>query len=328
MLKRINLWYCLPPFFILCIFVATLSLVHSQNRSRQNPTFEDQLAELKTNQEIVEMVKMGPIAGRVLALSTETLHESFLKLATYDDDQYGSPGYTTNVYGEMTEIQELLSNRRVIKILQEFEKLPLDQAKIKAKELHKIALDSLSQVIDEALVAYTKFPTAESYGVIRPNELFMAMTSVLLSASLGDIPFVLHRIEEWERMVAIAKNKILSNEKSYPLNFAEGYSQCVFLDPTSFVTMLMFATERKGSIPEIVKNKVAEYETFDIPIVAWNAERTYYDDLKYHGGGSTISLENMLMDFRVYNLRKGAEEWNRSNQELIQFLKKAMASTN
>lgn len=321
MFKQINLWYCIPPFLIFCVFVATLSLVHSQNTSsKKNP--EEELAEIKANAEMLENVQMWPTAQRVLLLSTETLEESFRKLAAYDDGQYFEPGYETQRMGENTNMQILLSNRRVLKILQDFEKLPLDQAKTKAKELHKIALNSLSKVLD---VEFEPYSSEKRYGVVRLNEQFMAMTSVLLSASLGDIPFVIQRIEEWELIITKVREKL--SKKNYPPRLAENFSQHYFLDPTSFVSILMFATERKGTLPEILKNKVSKYRAVNIPLVAWNADKTYYDGLKYQGqGGGNFSLENTQMVFRVYNLPTGNEEYNRQNKELIQSLKEVMAS--
>jgi len=166
-------------------------------------------------------------------------------------------------------------------------------------------------------------------GTLRKDEQFMAMTSVLLSASLGDIPFVMQRIEEWEQMITKIREKFQSDIKIYPLYF-EPLLQYHFLDPTSFVSILMFAQERSGKgIPENVKNKIAETycQIADVPLVAWHANKTYYDDL-WHRGGGNFSWENTYIVFRVYTLHGGTEERIGASQELVQFVKETLASMN
>ena len=343
MFKRINLWYCFPPFLILCVFVAALSFVHSQNGSSQKivarigspdgqvielneEEYATFLAEQKATEEMYEAMRMEPIARRILLLSTETLDESFLKLATYDDGQYFEPGYMTQRSDENTDMQTLLSNRRVIKILQEFERLPLDQAKIKAKELHKIALDNLYRAIDADL----------NFLVLELNEFehakFMATTSVLLSASLGDIPFLMQRIEEWEQMIAEMRKRIQADESIYPPDVVEAYSpnSFFFFDPTCFVSILMFAVERSGNIPETVKNKIAEADCriVDIPLVAWNANKTYYDDLRHRETGDTISWETTQTFFRVYNFPIGNELYRQQSKKFLRSLQETIESMN
>jgi len=304
-----------PPFFLLCVFVAALSWVHSQNPNQPGlaKVLEAQLAEAKAAANMHETLQMLPTVSRVLALSTETLDESFRKLATYGDGQYFEPGYMTNVAGINTTFHELLSNRRVIKVLHEFEKLPLEQAKVKAEEFHKIALNSFSKAIDVEVAAYSP---DKKYGSFRQNEQFMLMTSVILSASLGDIPTVTHRIKEWEQIITRVEEKMI--QKNFPPNLAETLSQYYFLDPTSFVSILMFALERKGQVPDVAKNKIAEMNNctiVTIPIVAWNAGKTYYDDLRQRGNVS-ISWEDTQMFIRVYELLGGTDGRNRKNQEL------------
>ena len=323
MFKRISLWYSVPPLLVLCVFAATFSFVHSQNTSRPTPAnvAAAKIADIKNNAAITESFQMLPTSQRVLLLSTETLDESFQKLAAYDDGQYFEPGYMTQSASENTNMQVLLSNRRVLKILQEFEKLPLDQAKNKALELHKIALSSLSKVLD---VEFEPYSSGKMYGVVRPNEQFMVMTSVLLSASLGDMPFVMQRIDEWELIITKVKEKLI--KKNYPLGQASKFSQHYFLDPTSFVSILMFAAERRGTIPEAMKSNVSQYKTVDIPLVAWSAYKTHYD--AQGRGGGNFSLENTQIVFRVYDLPSGTEEYDRQNEEIIQSLKEIMLSTN
>ena len=324
MFKRISLWYSVPPLLILCVFAATFSFVHSQNANRPTPAdvAAAKIADIKNNAAITESFQMLPTSQRVLLLSTETLDESFQKLAAYDDGQFFEPGYMTQSASENTNMQVLLSNRRVLKILQEFEKLPLDQAKNKALELHKIALSSLSKILD---VEHEPYSPEKVYGVIRPNELFMVMTSVLLSASLGDVPFVMQRIDEWELIITKVEEKMI--KKNYPPNHASRFSQCYFLDPTSFASMLMFAAERKGTVPETMKNKVSKCKVVDVPLVAWNAAETYHGNLKYQGG-ENFSSENTQFVFRVYNLPTGTDEYDRLNGEIIQSLKEELLPTN
>ena len=330
MFKRINFRYCVP-LLLFSVFAVALSLVHSQNVSRQTRVrvvdySEEQLANLMANFEVQETIQMLPTAQRVLLLSTETLDESFRKLATYDDGQYFEPGYTTNVWGEIPTIHELLSNRRVIKVLQEFEKLPSDQAKIKAEEFHRIAMKAISDALDKASFGVLSYENEDHYGILRQDELFMALTSLLLSASLGDIPFVMERIEDWEHTIA---NKFQSDEKRYNPKLMKAILDSGYHspDPVSLVSIMVFALERKGNVPEIVNKKITETDckTTSIPLVKWNADRTYYDVLK-HQGNLPMSWEDTLMFFRVFSLQRGDEERDRTNQDIIHFLKETMAS--
>ena len=313
----------IPLLFLLifCVFVVMYSLVHSQNGNRQNLSVqvtplpgiqvtqrtEAEIAEIKATQEMDEAIQMAPTASRVLSLSTETLEESFLKLATYDDGQYFQPGYIPPDDFECIDMQVLLSNRRVIKILQDFEKLPLDQAKTKAKGLHKIAMDYFYMVVENGLDQYEKYSFIEHTDDLK-HVNFMATTSLLLSASLGDVPFLIQRIEEWEQTLEKLRKRILLNEKKYPPNTADAYlpysSHSSFFDPTGFVSILMFAVERSGNY---------------LPLHSeiWNANKTYYDDLRHREGGN-LSWENTQMFFRIYNLPCKTELYNRQGKELFQ----------
>ena len=116
MFKKFKFRYGIALLLLLCVFVATLSWGYSQNTKfplvdrvlafvmsisldhAQNHTgqyvelTQDQLAESQATAEMNEALMMQPTVQRVLQLSTETLDESFRKLATYDDNQYGNPG--------------------------------------------------------------------------------------------------------------------------------------------------------------------------------------------------------------------------------------------
>ena len=138
---------------LLCVFAASLTWVYSQNSNlpfvdrviayvmsisldqAQNANLppvnqvveltEEEFAEFMANLQNENLAMHPEAAKRVLQLGTETLEASFRKLATYDDGQYSYPGYMTNRLGEETDLQKLLSNRRFMKVLQEFENLPL-----------------------------------------------------------------------------------------------------------------------------------------------------------------------------------------------------------
>ena len=339
---------------LLCVCAASLTWVYSQNASlplvnrviafvmsisldqAQNANLppanqivelsEDQFAEITANQQKYETLRMQPTVDRVARLGSETLDESFLKLGIYDDGQYFRPGYMTNVWGESTKMQTLFSNRRVIKVLQEFEKLPRTQAEAKAKEFHHFALNALSRVIDDELPLYAGIPQDAIWGVVNKDEQYMALTSLLLSASLGDTAFLLERIEEWEQLVVNVKETILSQPETYPSGFAEFYPQFYFPDATCFVSIVMFATERNGSLMQNAGDYVADCRVMDIPIAGWNANKTYFDELRH--GGTPASEEDTRSDFRIYRLRHGSEKDDRYNEELVQALKRAVMNAN
>lgn len=321
MSKRVYLRSSLPVLFILCVFVMSLSLVRSQNENGQNSEDQDAAFRkmLREHQESAIKDQMAPTVSRNKQLRKETLEESFRKLALYDDDQYGSPGYMTNVLGENTEIHELLSNRRVIKILQEFKKLPRNQARIKAKKYHQDALASLSKVLN---VEFEPYDPQKQYAIGRRNEIFMVMTSVLLSASLGDIPHLTQRIDEWKEMTTKAREQWI--QKNYPANLADDFSKHFFLDATSHVSLLMFVAQRNGILPDVLQKQVNGCQFVDVPLVAWDAPITYYDNRRF--GGASASLENIQMVFRVYNLSALTEEQKRKNDELIQSLTETVKS--
>jgi len=92
----------------------------------------------------------------------------------------------------------------------------------------------------------------------------------------------------------------------------------------------MFALERSGNIPEIVKYVTAEAgcEIRTIPLVAWNAAKTYYDNHFYHGGNIPVSLETTQVNFRIYALPVNTREGTRHANQLFQWLKETMASMN
>ena len=358
MLKRIKLWYCIPVLF-LCVLVATLSLVHSQYANitpvdrvlafvmslsinqAQNANLpsdvkltQEQYADIQATLDMAEMrenLQMQPIVQRVQQLSTETLDESFRKLATYDNGQYNEPGFMTQSVTEHTDMQRLLSNRRVIKVLQEFENLPFEQAKDKAEELHKIAMNHISRVINTKLDQYEKTREPLPHDNEHQHAKYMIMTSLLLSASLGDIPLVMRQIDELGQGPEDVRKRILANKTLYP----SGLKDCTlentpYFDTTSFVSILMFAVERSGTAPENVKRKIAEAscEIVDIPLVEWNADRTYYDELRY-GGNVSMTQDSVQIFFRIYNFSSSwiNEQTRNQNSKFFWSLHEIIAST-
>ena len=333
MFKRINFRYCVP-LVLFSVFAVTLSLVHSQNVNRQTRVrvvdySEEEIANIRANAEMQETIQMLPTAQRVLLLSTETLDESFRKLATYDDGQYFEPGYTTNRYSEDTTLKRLLSNRRVIKIMQEFEKLPLEQARAKAKELHQVARNNLARLLHGVLGEYQKSLGQESAKSTSDYEQakFMILTSLLLSASLGDVPLVIQQIDDWEQIPADIKKQAFA--VNYPQNLIEASSlqNSFYFDATSFVSILMFAMERKGPLPETIRNKVVDYKADSIPLVAWNANKTYFDDIS-HSGNDSFSWEDTQIFFTIYDFPVGSESSRKEGYDFFHALKDMVSSLN
>ena len=331
MFKRIHFRYCVP-LLLLCVFAVTLSLVHSQNVSRQTRVrvvdySEEEIANILANAEMQETIQMLPTAQRVLLLSTETLDESFRKLATYDDGQYFEPGYTTDVMFVETDLKTLLSNRRVIKIMQDYEKLPLEQARAKAKEFHQIAMNNISRVVNTELDEYEKTGEPLPIGNDDQHAKYMTLTSLLLTASLGDIPLVIQQMEAFGQGPADVKKRYL---KKRPADFVEAYSKLEysrFVDVSSLVSILMFAVEQNGTQPEIVKRRIAEADCRieDIPLVAWDAKKTYFDDIRLRGEG-LISWENTHLVFRVYSFSWLNESERLRNFEFYRSLEDTIAS--
>jgi len=340
---------------LLCVFAASLTWVYSQNASlpfvdrviayvmsismdnSQNANLppanqlieltEDQFDEFMANQQNENPPMHPVVAKRVLQLSSETLDESFRKLASYDDGQYVHPGYTTNVQFKENHLQRLLSNRRFIKVLQEFENLPPEQAKTKAEEFHRIAMNHYSTVTHALLDEYEKNPYPEA----NPDSYhlkFMILASLALTASLGDFPLVMQQIDEWGTGPADVRKRLLT---MYPMELLETCTleNTFFFDTSSFVSILMFAAERSGTMPENVKTIIneADCEIDDIPLVAWNADRTYYDDLRNFRNGS-ISGEDAQMVFRIYTFSRFNESQRQQNYEFFRTLQETIASLN
>ena len=223
------------------------------------------------------------IDDRIKLLKKQTLEESFVELL--EDQQYFYPGFQTEVVGVPRDIQKILSTRTFLKVFQQFDALPREQAIKKLNELSKEAIRNIEDV--SADIADKEDRRAVNY---------LLCTTMLLAAHVGEPKLLLNFMDDMRHSfdAAIQKVKVARPD----IEWSDRNSTRYFgpLEDEIFLTVLMYALKQANmEIP-------IDESTFirkTIPLCRWDAPLTYYDFSVWHGDAE-IDPKDVVKQFVVY----------------------------
>ena len=255
------------------------------------------------------------------SLKRQSLAETFADLL--NNQQYFYPGYHPEAEGAPREMEELLSSRGFLKVLQQFGELPKDQAvetiQVFREKAFKEFRDSLEQSISRAADPLLwESETVEP--IPTPNIMgakYMVCAVMLLSARIGEYKMLIDQIETMESLADSYVERVREYSPSEPGWDAISRS-IASLENDCILSIIMYALKQKESDEEIdvpLDQKI-------IPLFRWDADVTHYDVLVQRGLKS-IAPQDAVESFTVYAFRKNVEDqqW----QQVIATLKEKLS---
>ena len=263
------------------------------------------------------------IQERINLLKGQSLDESFMELL--EEQQYTSPSYLPpGGYFGREDVEMLLSARTFLKVLQEFEALPQEQATGKLYEYAEKALDAYN-----AGTGWTHY---------------MLCTAMLLVARAGEYELLLHMLDEMDRVL---DRHVDFNRERTPDPFL---SRAVIrgllgLDDSAVLTILMHALQQTGIDVELMcaleqagEGELASVfqQAFGVDFIPldvieikfvelcrWDAPLTHYDFANWHGEG-TIVPKDVVELFPVYmfSIALHAEDEGKERKFVLDILKR------
>jgi len=234
-------------------------------------------------------------------LQKETLDQSFDNLV--DNSQFNFAWFPTLFESRPTpsffRVEKLLISRRAIKVLQELADMPKSKRQEKCRELYERAFKSINN--------YSNGPQS----VFRSDGCYVqyqVALAVFATAESGDIKQLCKEYDELQSLQKMRKDNLtsfieyLKNQKQDPsLMVRAKFLERFYLPGGNFwLTTLMLAAERNGNqllLQRIHQKHKTELDRFgkldswDVPVVHWNAEIDWCDRQGSFSGKKSFSYK-------------------------------------
>ena len=224
------------------------------------------------------------IKDRIDMLRQKTLDETFEYLL--EDQQYFYPGYVPGGIGPM-DMQKLLSTLCFLKVVQEFDALPHEQAIEKLHEFCKQAITRFKTRMNSM-----RFEAELTYDdIMRRNEEFLASAppgnhylgppkymvcaSLFLAARMGEYELLVRLIDEIQDVVRKNTERLNNDGAVAHAGIIQLMISASALEYDAILTILMYALRQAGKNENIPFEWGIKQQT--IPICRWDAPLTHYD---------------------------------------------------
>jgi hypothetical protein len=256
-------------------------------------------------------------------IQTESLEESFANLI--NDQQYSYPSYHSNIKGAPKDMEMLLSSRRFLKVLQQFQSLSLKQANTLLDKFCKEAIDEY-----RIAVLDTRNPKTASSVISdpdpnpktsKPHSLmgakYMICASMLLAAHISNCQKIW---EQFEKMNQIIQEEKIYIEENKDTELGRILISIMSLDRGCIVCVFTYAmTQAKNNSEPVIALK-AKLDKKEIPLVKWNASETYYDVL-HKSGYRQIEKKTIVQNFIVYSIPRNRNDNNVGYDDIVKLFK-------
>jgi hypothetical protein len=230
-----------------------------------------------------------------------------------------------------TDMETVLSARGFLKVFQEFEKLPDEEAIEKLyvfseraieyfgtslKDMHYVDVKMDSNMFQQYVEAIRVSPEY----VDPTGAKYMLCVSMLLAARMREYELLLYQIEEMQRIVDVCIDR-LNGDDTFPSDLKEIMPYVIPLEDDCILTVLMYALKQAG-----ITNIPFE-ETFikkTISLFRWDAEATYYDFLSQRGY-QQLDPKNETEQFVVYEFPNPGFFDNQKKKAIINTLKECFS---
>jgi hypothetical protein len=229
------------------------------------------------------------IKDRIALLKKQSLDETFEYLL--DNQQYHVPGYHPAALFAPVDIESILSTRSSLKVFQEFDSLPREEAIKKLHEFCKRAIrdfrTSLERThydstpgedyLDRYRQGKESVPTPLPSGTITSKgSRYMLYVSMLLAARLGEIELLINQIEETQHLVDVHIDRV-NKDDTFPTPLRQLIAQITPLEDDALLTVLMLALKRTDKDTSIPLEESFVFGRKPIPLCRWDAPLIHYD---------------------------------------------------
>jgi hypothetical protein len=323
-MKR-NLWI-VGSILLAFLFSISIRLLLDIN---QNKLFADTDSDSQETDQFVKIYK-DKIHNLIKELEEESLEESFSNLI--NDQQYYYPGYHTPIKGTPVELETLFSSRRFLKVFQQFQFLPQNQANALLDKFCKQAIDEYKIAVLETRNPKTTTPTtSDSHPkTSKPHNLKgaknMIYTSMLLAAHNGNCLKVWEQFEKTNQIIQEEKKYIEEKNKNKELDKLDKLLISVMsFDRDCITNIFMYAFSQTKNNSDLVIKLKSNLNQKEVPLVKWDAKVTYYDflhcDIFLRSGNFTIDNKTVIQNFTVYSLPRYGDNKSVNFDEIVKLFK-------
>ncbi|MDR2172346.1 MAG: hypothetical protein LBP59_19550 [Planctomycetaceae bacterium] len=249
------------------------------------------------------------IDGFIKQLTTELLEDSIRQLLYGGTDQFYYPGTLESSSLKFYEdnFEEMLSNRRSIKILDEIRVMPPQKREEFCKSLFERALAIHKKVFDDVFVSLTEGSddtvSLQSTRNLLCVSLFASAEFTALKTFNEEV-VILRKF--YEDVVAALKICVSNSQLEQVIadNYTQGGSGSLMPDNRFLVNVMVIALKKvynENDISLMLSKIMPEYRTKDILIVPCNADTTAFDIPVY--------MEGVLVDLSKGSRTLRLLEW-------------------
>jgi hypothetical protein len=298
--------------FLLALFLLSMSVCLLINFNQKK------LPDNSDNQEPERFVNVHTdrVNNFIKEIQTESLETSFSNLI--NDQQYFYQGYHTNIKGASVDLETLLSSRRFLKVLQQFQSLTLKQANNLLDKFCKESIDEYKITVLDARnrnttnsVSNTNPKTSKSHSLMGAK--YIVCASMLLAAHLGNSQKIWEQFEKMNQIIQDERKYIEENRNT---EFGRIFISIMSLDHDCIVSVFMYAMIQAKINSDMVITLQSKLDKKEVPLVKWNASDTYYDVLqqsRYH----RIDKKTIVQNFVVYSIPRNGNDNNVNYNDIV-----------
>jgi hypothetical protein len=246
------------------------------------------------------------IDGFIKQLSTERLEDSIHQLLYGGTDQFYYPGTLESSSLKFYEdnFEEMLSNRRSIKILTEIYAMSPKEREIFCKSLFERAMEIHKKVFNDVFVSPDESSDSATGLESTRNLLCISLSASAEFTALQIFNEELAILRKFQEEVVVDLKICVSNgklEQTIADYYIRGGGGC-FLPDNRFLVNIMVIALRKvykeSDISSLLSKIMPEYRTKDVLIVPWNADTTAFD-IPVHMEGIRVDLSKGSRTLRL-----------------------------
>ncbi|MDR1384482.1 MAG: hypothetical protein LBJ67_11670 [Planctomycetaceae bacterium] len=225
-------------------------------------------------------------------MSTERLEDSIHQLLYDGTDQFFYPGTLESSSLKFYEgnFEEMLSNRRSVKILAEIQAMPPKEREAFCKSLFKRALEIHKKIFNDIFVSPND--NSDNTMTLMSTRNFLCV-SLFVSAEFTSLEIFNDEIALFHKFredVVIALKNCVTNgqlEQGFVKYYTQGGSGNLMPDNRFLVNVMVIALRRvykEDDVALLLSKIMPDYRVKDVLIVPWNADTTAFDIPTYMEG--------------------------------------------
>ena len=248
------------------------------------------------------------IKDRIALLKQQSLDETFVYLL--ESQQYHFPGYHPQAEGPV-DMESLLSTRSFLKVFQQFDDLPKDQAIKKLHEVCERAIADFGNSLEISL-KLNENPSLPPPTTSIVSAKRTVCASMLLAARMGEHELVFSQIDEMQPLIDSYVERVKVYNPPEPV-WTQISRDIASLEGDCVLTVLMYTLKRAGKDTSVPFEDSIKRKT--IPLCRWDAPLTHYD-FEVVRGLKKSNPQDIVEQFDVYTFA-GNDRFDPHKRKLV-----------